>query len=260
VWSQFERQVDVLPLGGPALIDDKGPDKPPVVTHIAMSEPARSIPMSMALGRVLFHMVGDERISHDGRACARCHPDGRDDSLTWATPNGPRRSILLAGKVAETPPFSWSGSESTLKEHMGITFTRLKGSGDLRSIELDALADYIRTLTPPPASAPRPEMAAKIARGSEIFHSTAAGCASCHAGDYATDNGRHDVQSKASADKSGNFNTPSLRFVGGGGPYFHDGRYKTLRQLLTDGDRKMGHTAQLSNDDLEALEAYLRTL
>jgi hypothetical protein len=33
-----------------------------------------------------------------------------------------------------------------------------------------------------------------------------------------------------------------------------------LRQLLTDADRKMGHTAQLSNDDLEALEAYLRTL
>jgi cytochrome c peroxidase len=76
----------------------------------------------------------------------------------------------------------------------------------------------------------------------------------------ATDNEKHDVQSKTAADKSGTFNTPSLRNVGGGGPYFHDGRYKTLRQLLTDADRKMGHTAQLSNDDLEALEAYLRTL
>jgi hypothetical protein len=29
---------------------------------------------------------------------------------------------------------------------------------------------------------------------------------------------------------------------------------------LTDADRKMGHTAQLTGDDLEALEAYLRTL
>jgi cytochrome c peroxidase len=68
------------------------------------------------------------------------------------------------------------------------------------------------------------------------------------------------VQSKARSDKSGTFNTPSLRFVSGGGPYFHDGRYKTLQQLLTDADRKMGHTAQLSGDDLQSLESYLRSL
>jgi hypothetical protein len=260
VWSQFERVLNVLPLGGPSLVDEKGPDKPPAVRRIAMTEPTHALPLSMALGRVLFHMAGDDRISHDGRACASCHPDGRDDSLTWATPNGPRRSIMLAGRVADTAPFSWSGTEQTLKEHIGITFSRLKGSGDLRSIELDALADYIRTLTPPPPLPARPELAAKIARGSEIFHSQAAGCSGCHAGSNGTDNDRHDVQSKAGSDRSGTFNTPSLRFVGSGGPYFHDGRYKTLRQLLTDGDRKMGHTAQLTNDDLEALEAYLRTL
>lgn len=260
VWSQFERVLNVLPLGGPALVDEKGPDKAPPVGHIALSEPSHALPVSLALGRVLFHMVGDERISHDGRACASCHPDGRDDSLTWATPNGPRRSIMLAGRISDTAPFSWSGTETTLKQHMGITFTRLKGSGDLESMELDALADYVQTLTPPPPVAPKAELVAKVARGSEIFHSAAAGCSSCHAGTYATDNERHDVQSKASNDRNGTFNTPSLKFVGGGGPYFHDGRYKTLRQLLTDADRKMGHTAQLNNDDLEALEAYLRSL
>jgi DNA-binding beta-propeller fold protein YncE len=259
VWSQFERVVNVIPLGGSDLVDDKGPDKPIPVAHFALSEPTHALPVSLALGRVLFNMVGDERISHDGRACASCHPDGRDDSLTWATPNGPRRSIMLAGRVADTAPFSWSGTEQTLKEHMGITFTRLKGSGDLRSMEMDALADYVQTLAPPPGAGSK-DPAARVARGNEIFHSAAAACSSCHAGTNATDNEKHDVQSKTSADKNGSFNTPSLRFVGGGGPYFHDGRYKTLRQLLTDADRKMGHTAQLSNDDLEALEAYLRTL
>jgi hypothetical protein len=167
---------------------------------------------------------------------------------------------MLAGRVADTAPFSWSGSERTLKEHMGITFQRLKGNGGLRSMELDALADYVATLAPPPSAPPKPALAAKIARGDEIFHSQAAGCSGCHSGSGATDNEHHDVQSKANADKSGSFNTPSLRFVGGGGPYFHDGRYKTLHQLLTDADRKMGHTAHLTNDDLEALEAYVRTL
>jgi DNA-binding beta-propeller fold protein YncE/mono/diheme cytochrome c family protein len=258
VWSQFERVVDVLPTGGPDLVDDTGPDRSPSV-RIALKEPAHPLPTSIALGRVLFHMVGDERISHDGRACASCHPDGRDDALTWATPNGPRRSIMLAGRVGDTAPFSWSGSERTLQEHMNITFTRLAGNGGLRSMELDALAEYVQTLAIPPV-VPSATMKDRVARGDAIFHSPAAGCSSCHAGPSATDNLHHDVQSKTRSDKSGTFNTPSLKSVGGGGPYFHDGRYKTLRELLTDADRKMGHTAQMSSEDLESLEAYLRSL
>jgi hypothetical protein len=259
VWAQFERTVNVLPLGGSDLVDDKGADNAQGVGHIALNPPTHPINVSMALGRVLFHMVGDERISHDGRACASCHPDGRDDSLVWSTPNGPRRSITLAGRINDTAPFSWSGTETTLHQHVGITFNRLKGSGDLRTMELDALVEYVQTLAPPPASM-KPELKDKIARGSEIFHSQAAACSTCHSGPLATDNERHDVQSKTNSDKNGSFNTPSLRFVGGGGPYFHDGRYKTLHQLLTDADRKMGHTAQLTPEDLEALEAYLRSL
>ena len=31
---------------------------------------------------------------------------------------------MLAGRIADTAPFSWSGTEQTLKEHMGITFKR----------------------------------------------------------------------------------------------------------------------------------------
>jgi hypothetical protein len=255
VWSQFEHVVSRVALDGPEIVDEKTAP-PPKVGRIALAE---KVPLSLAfeLGRVLFHMVGDERISHDGRACASCHPDGRDDSLVWATPNGPRRSISLAGKVADTAPFSWSGTEHDLKEHMGITFQRLKGEGGLKSMELDALAVYVETMIP----APNPhETSEKIARGKAIFQSEAAGCSFCHAGDSLTDNKHHDVQSKTQFDHGSAFNTPSLKFVGGGGPYFHDGRYKTLHQLLTDADRKMGYTKHLKDEDLEALEAYLRSL
>ena len=68
------------------------------------------------------------------------------------------------------------------------------------------------------------------------------------------------MKSKAKSDRDGDFNTPSLKFISGTGPYFHDGRYKTLNALLRDIDGKMGHTKHLSEPDLDALEAYLRTL
>jgi cytochrome c peroxidase len=59
--------------------------------------------------------------------------------------------------------------------------------------------------------------------------------------------------------KGAAFDTPSLRFVGGTGPYFHDGRFETLEALLKQSDGTMGHTKGLSQDDIRALVAYLET-
>lgn len=46
----------------------------------------------------------------------------------------------------------------------------------------------------------------------------------------------------------------------GTAPYFHDGRYATLGELLRETKGKMGWGADLGDDDLAALEAYLLTL
>jgi cytochrome c peroxidase len=215
------------------------------------------LPAEYALGRILFHAAGDARVSNDGRACASCHPDGRDDAITWATPEGPRRSIMLAGRVMRTAPYSWNGNETTLHAHLGNTFDRLSGRG-LRSIELDALVAYLSTMPAPSSAAPSDP--AKAARGKQIFTSSEAGCATCHSGAAFSDGQNHDVGSKHTADRDAKFNTPSLHLVGGTGPYFHDGRYSTLGELLKKSDGKMGKTGHLSAADLDALETYLRTL
>jgi cytochrome c peroxidase len=68
------------------------------------------------------------------------------------------------------------------------------------------------------------------------------------------------VKSRSRVDRDERFNTPSLRFVGGRAPYYHDGRFATLKDLLHGADGSMGHTAQLSPPDMEALEAFLMTL
>ncbi len=101
-----------------------------------------------ARGRSLFFATADARISGDGRACASCHPDGRDDALTWATPLGPRQTPMLAGRLDGTAPYGWNGDAPSIAAHLRRTFARLKGSG-LAGDDLDALLAYVATLAPP---------------------------------------------------------------------------------------------------------------
>jgi cytochrome c peroxidase len=68
------------------------------------------------------------------------------------------------------------------------------------------------------------------------------------------------VSSNVAADSDPKFDTPSLRFLNGRAPYFHDGRYATLRDLVDSKTDKMGKTSHLSAEERDALVAYLGTL
>jgi DNA-binding beta-propeller fold protein YncE len=282
VWSQFDRTVDFLPFDEPEPTPvDQDPPKAPPHFVLAVSRKAAATTADVAEGRKLFHAAGDARISTDGRACASCHPDGRDDSLTWATPDGPRNTPMLAGRVEGTAPYGWLGSGDDVHKHLTETFQRLGGRG-FDDREMESLMAFVATMRTPvdAAVAPLPSTQAGpsevlAVRGREIFDSQEAGCAGCHTpGHKFTDATRHDVGSgdpphhglanpfvgANERDSRGGFDTPSLRFVGGTAPYFHDGRYATLRDVLLGTDGKMGHVGQLSPRDFDALEAYLRTL
>lgn len=257
VWSQFARTLQVVELPAPnAALAASDPEPRAIVFE---PEPERELSPMLALGRRLFHATDDARIASDGRGCASCHVGGRDDGLVWSTPNGPRRTKSLAASLTQSAPYSWDGDAATLKDQLRSTFDRLSGQGGLRSSELDALVQYISTLPPPPRSEDLPD-AALVRRGEALFRSRQAGCASCHQGSFGADGARHDVSSDAEADVTPRFDTPSLRFLEGRAPYFHDGRYHSLSGLLRGSDGTMGHTSHLSDAELEALEAYLTTL
>jgi DNA-binding beta-propeller fold protein YncE/mono/diheme cytochrome c family protein len=257
VFSQFDRTLHVVPLDNKS---EEVADNGTIGVRVALSRKAKAASgPDFELGRRLFHATNDSRISRDGRACASCHPDGRDDSLTWATPDGPRQTPMLAGRLAQTAPYGWMGSNDSVEGHLSQTFVRLGGVG-LERRELDALIAFATTLDAP-ALAESSTDKVLVDRGREVFHSANAGCATCH-GEAAsfTDGHAYDVKSRADADATATFDTPSLKFVGGTAPYFHDGRYLTLRALLLDNDGKMGHTKHLAQQDISALEAYLRSL
>jgi mono/diheme cytochrome c family protein/DNA-binding beta-propeller fold protein YncE len=270
VWSQVERVVTAVPMDA-YRVPGGAQDGSLVQTYpLGVGEIVGDA--TKDVGRALFHRAGDSRISSDGRACASCHPEGRDDGLVWATPDGPRQTPTLAGRLVGTAPYGWNGARDTVKKHVTSTVSRLGGTG-LDDRELEALVDYCATMQPPPRAAEAKAKTAVVpatasatadplvAEGRELFESPRTACASCHMDDGTyTDGNRHDVKSRAKGDPGRAFDTPSLRFVAGTAPYFHDARYPTLRALLAGSDGKMGHTKGLSAHEVDALEAYLRTL
>jgi mono/diheme cytochrome c family protein len=252
-WSGEITAIDLAP-------DAKGASKRLRLAH--PDKPALSA--ELARGRKLFYATRDVRMSFDGRACASCHPEGRADGLTWATPDGPRQTIVLAGRADRQGPFGWFGDHPVMKNHVSLTVERLHGSGfhDRGGAEdFAALLAYVRSLRlPSRAGAIVDEgVEAQRARGRELFYAKETDCSTCHLGD-ATDAKHHDVGSGDPHEKHRFFATPALRGVGASAPYFHDGRYATLLDLLSDPNSKMGRSANLSPEDRRALAAYLESL
>lgn len=251
VWSQFDSQVSVIDLT--AASED-------TAVKYARLTPLGATTAEFQLGRRIFHATDDRRISSDGTACASCHPDGREDMMTWSTPDGPRQTLMLAGRTEATAPYGWLGKHDNLKTYVTNTFTRLGGSG-MTGADLEGLVAYLDGMRGPNLEgAPVVHKGELLARGKELFFDEQQGCATCHVGGPGTDKVHHDVGSKATADLAGEFDTPSLRFVSGTAPYFHDGRYDTLEAVLSANDSKMGHTMHLSKRDVGALTAYLEKL
>jgi mono/diheme cytochrome c family protein len=253
VWSAFEGTLSVLSLG-PTTPAARGKSAwaAPEPLRIALERTVH-LPDDVALGRRLFFTAGNPRIAEDGRACASCHIDGRDDGLVWASPQGSRQTMMLAGRVGHAAPFGWLGEHATIAVHLAQTLKNLKGTG-LGADEVDALVAWLKVMPGPPEDAR--ELTAEETHGREVFGGSVASCSSCHvphAGAF-RDEMTHDVASGAE------FLTPSLRFAGGSAPYFHDGRYATLEDMLRDPHSRMSDARKLPPEDLRDLAAYVRTL
>jgi hypothetical protein len=233
---------------------------PDGTAHTLELYPERLAP-ELALGRALFYRATDPRISSGGLSCAGCHPDGRDDGLVWFLDRGPRQTPTLAGRLA--PPFNWTGTSPTLEANITQTVHRLGGRG-LPPAETAALAAYLQRAlslpSPPTASASGGAPALAVRRGEALFAS--AGCAGCHDPARNFVDGRiHALAPNAgTGDRDTRYDTPSLRAVAATAPYFHDGRYATLLDVLRDPTAHMSETHALPPDDQLALLAYLQTL
>ncbi len=218
------------------------------------------------IGRRLFHAANNGAMAAAGRqACASCHIAGRDDKLVWATKEGMRQTVSLAGRLQGTAPYGWSGDFATLDAKIDQGVEHMGGKG-LTPQQRTQLMVYLLSLALPPKAWASPPVWQYL-DGKALYESPSIGCAICHGGPTYSDGKAWDVGTANSLDKQLSgwadkiaFDTPSLLGVGNNAPHLHDGSAETLWDVVNHTEDKMGTTGQLNAQQIDALVAYLQTL
>ncbi len=223
-------------------------------------------PTLVELGEQKFHDTG---LSHDNwMSCASCHVRGHssgllNDNLTDHTQGTPKRVLTLLGQ-ADTAPYSWLGEQATLEKQVEHSIRSTMASDhEVDHEDVVAISAYVRTLkTPPSVLAARAngqfdeDTKRSIARGKQLFEQQA--CGNCHAGQHYTTPDTYAVGLVDEASAK-HFNPPSLLGVSQReSGLFHDGRAKSLEEVL----EKYKHQVSDTLDQSQRLDliTFLRSL
>ncbi|GBD47840.1 galactose oxidase-like domain-containing protein [Methylopila sp. Yamaguchi] len=242
-------------------------------------------------GKQFFYDAADPRLARDGYlSCAACHDRGEDDGRTWdftGFGEGLRNTISLLGRAGTGQGFMhWSANFNEVQDFEGQIRSFAGGRGLMSdaafavgtrsdplgtskaraSVDLDALAAYVQSLTAFPAS-PYARADGTLtpagAAGKAAFDRLR--CASCHAGDAMTISGNErrvkDVGTikPSSGSRLGGplpgIDVPTLRGVWATAPYLHDGSAATLSDAV-----RAHANVRASAADLNALADYLKQI
>ncbi|MET0595566.1 MAG: cytochrome c, partial [Polyangiaceae bacterium] len=203
-------------------------------------------------GHELFHLA-----TVGGLACASCHPEGADDGQVWTFSDfGPRRTQSLAGGIAGSEPFHWSGDMHDFAQLSKDVFSSRMSGPRVQPEHTASLMNWINTIPrlQPPAIAD----VSAVQRGETIFNDTAVGCATCHSGASFTNNQTMHVNTGEA------LQVPSLRGLAWRAPYMHNGCAPTLNERFSattcGGGDMHGKTSHLSAGQKADLVAYLESL
>ncbi|MCB9506072.1 MAG: c-type cytochrome [Myxococcales bacterium] len=258
----FDHAVSRLELGAAGVFEVM-----PAATVARAVSPTRLSPSGEAGRRLFFDATNPQLTPAGVVACATCHPGAGDDGLVWFlhTESVPR-------KLRRTPPawqhgdaalLHWDGAYDSAATLFTDTVRALMG-GQALGIDATAVTAFLAETPPPP---PRPASAvdaAAVARGAALFTREDVACASCHIDGYGADPELHAVVPETDDDDAsiGPARTPSLAGVRARPPYLHDGRARSLEEVLTTHNRgdTHGRTSQLHQRDVDDLVEYMETL
>jgi cytochrome c peroxidase len=206
-----------------------------VLRSIPLGAPAR--PSLARQGEALFY---DARRSHNQWfSCHTCHVDGHTCGLNFDTLNddsyGNAKLTPSLRNVARTGPWTWHGWQKDLGAAVEKSLTETMFGPRPTRQETRALVAFLETLRHPPHPHPHRRHGAPLSpaaeRGRALF-AGAARCARCHKGENYTSESNYDVKLEADGSPYRLWNPPSLLGLYDRGPYLHDGRARTLEDLL----------------------------
>lgn len=244
--------------------------------RITVFAPDRSVELSLALApsdRELLHDDPDalqlrfgERAFYEatrsGISCQSCHLHGGSDGAFHNIGGRLAAPTLDVRGVLGTSPYLRDGTYPLLRDLHEVAITELRGYREPGGDRARTLEAWMRTLPPPPRQVPRDPQQERA--GLDVF--VRAGCPDCHAAPAFTSLTLHPIEAvfpDAPTRAEGRvLDTPSLRSVATSAPYLYDGRAVSIEAVFRDHNAsdRHGHTAALSDDELTALFAFLRSL
>lgn len=200
-------------------------------------------------------------------SCHTCHYEGGTNNEPMDTLNDgsiyTNKTVLPLWRIGQTGPYTWHGWQKDLDDAMRKSITGTMQGRVPSDADVSDLIAYLRDLPAPPSSAPRDAAEAEqIARGEKLFRGEKAACATCHSGANFTDGEIHDVGLEEPRDRYRGFNTPTLLGVGRKVRWLHDGRARTLADLVTGphSPAKVSKSGELTEAEVRDLVSYLRSL
>ena len=240
------------------------------VTIIDLKKPAviRTVPLGITPkpGRVERGEAAffNARLSLENwMSCHSCHTDGHTsnrlaDTLGDGGYGNAKRIPSLFGTKG-TGPWAWTGSQKTLRSQLQKSLrSTMHWSSPMPEVVSDLTA-YLKSLPAPPSLIAARQSASSEVKpdsvdiGAIVFQST--GCAKCHAGRQFTVESAFDVNLE---DQRGlrRFNPPSLKGVSQRDRLLHDGRARSLDEVLDV--HPPGHS--LSRGERSQLIEFLNSL
>ncbi|HEX4590225.1 MAG TPA: cytochrome c peroxidase [Gemmataceae bacterium] len=273
-----------IPLGGRPLTVRIGPDGRLVyvanylLNCIQIVDPAkRAVVRTISLGGPTEPSLArrGEAIFYDGRrsldqwySCHSCHYEGHTNAVTMDTLNDGRfgnyKAVLTLRNVVHTGPWTWHGWQTDLEAAAKKSLVDTMLGPTPTAADTKALVAFLGTLGPPPNPFRSPDGGVSDAakRGEEVFNGHKAACSRCHPAPYYTDGKVHDVGTGEKGDVYKGYNPPSLVGIYDRPMFLHDGRCKSLVQLLTGPHNPdlLNSRGPLSDEELADLVAYLKSL
>jgi YVTN family beta-propeller protein len=243
-----------------AVVDPRGPGDAAVGTIALGPAPQMT---QVRRGQLLFN---DATLCFQHwQSCASCHPDGRGDGLNWDLMNDGAgnskntKSMLLAH---QTPPAMSEGVRMSAEEAVRSGFRHVLFV-DRPEEESAAIDAYLKSLRPVPS--PRlvdGRLSPAAERGRALFEGRRAGCSRCHPAPLYTDLRSHKVGSRSPVDRTDRFDTPTLVEVWRTAPYLHDGRYTTIKEVLTEGKHGLRRETEhpLGDREIDDLVEFVLSL